>query len=99
MPDLATLDSADLDVRDGLVDDVAALVEGGQKGMVLNLVADLRSADLADLLAHLPEEAAQQVVRWMPGEGTSEAVSPADFVALAQALAGKTAAPTAEGGV
>ncbi|HEX9951174.1 MAG TPA: CBS domain-containing protein, partial [Rubricoccaceae bacterium] len=90
MPDLAALDSADLDVRDGLVDDVAALVEGGQKGMVLNLVADLRSADLADLLAHLPEEAAQQVVRWMPGEGTSEAVAELDSADRADLLEGLT---------
>ena len=88
VPDLADLH--DLDVRDALVDDVAALVEGGQKGMVLNLVADLRSADLADLLAYLPEEAAQQLVRWMPGEGTSEAVAELDSADRADLLEGLT---------
>ncbi len=90
MPDLASPDPIDLDVRDGLVDDVAALVEAGQKGMVLNLVADLRSADLSDLLAYLPEDAAQQVVRWMPGEETSEAVAELDSTDRADLLEGLT---------
>ncbi len=67
--------AAVFDVRDGLVDDVAALVEAGQKGMVLNVVADLRAADFADLLAYLPEDAAREVVRWVPGEATAEAVA------------------------
>ena len=77
MPDVSALDTPP-DVRDGLVDDVVALVEAGQKGMVLNLVTDIRAADLADLLAHLPEETARQVVRWVPTEGTSDAVAELD---------------------
>lgn len=77
-------------VDDGLVDDVAALVEEKQKGMVLNLVADLRAADLADLLTRLPEEAAQQVVRWMPGEETSEAVAELESGDRADLLDGLT---------
>ena len=83
-------DGREVDVRDGLVDDVAALVADGQKGMVLNLIADLRAADLADLLAHLPEEAAQAVVRWMPGEETSEAVAELDSADRADLLEGLT---------
>lgn len=82
--------SAVIDVRDGLVDDVVALVEAGQKGMVLNVVTDLRSADLADLLAHLPEEIAQQVVRWVPGEDTSDAVAELDSQDRADLLEGLT---------
>ena len=83
-------DGREVDVRDGLVDDVAALVADGQKGMVLNLIADLRAADLADLLTHLPEEAAQAVVRWMPGEETSEAVAELDSADRADLLEGLT---------
>ena len=82
--------TAALDVRDGLVDDVVALVEAGQKGMVLNLVTDLRPADLADLLAHLPEEAAQEVVRWVPTEDTSDAVAELDSSDRADLLEGLT---------
>jgi magnesium transporter len=77
-------------IDDGLVDDVAALVEGRQRGMVLNLITDLRAADLADLLTRLPEEAAQQVVRWMPGEETSEAVAELESGDRADLLDGLT---------
>ena len=91
MPDLAPLDTIPADaLLDALVDDVAALVGDGRRGMVLNLVADLRPADFADLLAHLPEDAAQQVVRWMPGEGTSEAVAELDSSDRADLLEGLT---------
>ena len=93
MPDPALLPDAGpavLDVRDGLVDDVVALVEAGQRGMVLNVITDLRSADLADLLAHLPEDVAQQVVRWVPGADTSDAVAELDSQDRADLLEGLT---------
>ena len=75
--------SADLDptaepraavVDEAFVDDVAVLVETGQQGYVLNLVADLRSADLADLLSHLPPESARVLFRWLPDAETAEAL-------------------------
>jgi magnesium transporter len=50
------------------VDDVEALVETGERGMVLNLVADLHPADLGDLLRHLPVEAGQALLMWLPQE-------------------------------
>ncbi|MEM7789238.1 MAG: magnesium transporter [Bacteroidota bacterium] len=53
-------------VDDELVDNVGALVEAGQQGMVLNLVADLRPADVATLLQHLPDEPARRAYRWLP---------------------------------
>lgn len=58
-------------VDDELVDNVAALVEAGQRGMVLNLVADLRTADVASLLQHLPDELARVAYRWLPDETAS----------------------------
>ncbi len=67
-----------LDVDESLVEDIAALLEAGQRGMVLNLVADLYPADVAVLLTHLPFEEAQQLVRWLPPELASETVTELD---------------------
>ena len=61
-------------VDEAFVDDVGALVETGQEGHVLNLVADLRSADLADLLSHLPPERARVLFRWLPEAETADAL-------------------------
>jgi magnesium transporter len=55
-----------LEVDESVVDDIAVLLDGGQRGMVLNLVADLYPADVALLLHHLPMGAAQQLFRWIP---------------------------------
>lgn len=68
---LLTDPTAAVVVDDELVDNVGALVEAGQRGMVLNLVADLRPADAATLLRHLPPEIARVAFRWLPGEATS----------------------------
>ena len=61
-------------VDEAFVDDVEVLVETGQEGHVLNLVADLRSADLADLLSHLPPELARVLFRWLPEAETADAL-------------------------
>lgn len=55
-----------LEVDAALVDDIAVLLDSGQRGMVLNLVADLYPADLALLLTRLPFEEAEQLFRWLP---------------------------------
>jgi len=57
---------APIEVDEELVRNVAALVEADARGMVLNLVADLRSADLARLVSHLPLGDARQLVGWLP---------------------------------
>ena len=95
-------DSAQLVVDDELVDAVADLVEAGHRGLVLNLVADLRGADVASLLQHLPPDLARVAFRWLPEEITSRALpelesaeridlldglSTADLVALIDPLA------------
>ena len=95
-------DSAQLVVDDELVDAVADLVEAGHRGLVLNLVADLRGADVASLLQHLPPDLARVAFRWLPEDITSRALpelesaeridlldglSTADLVALIDPLA------------
>ena len=67
-----------LEVDAAVAEDIAALVAAGQRGMVLNLVADLYPADLALLLTHIPFEAAEQLFAWLPAEQGSEAVAELD---------------------
>ncbi len=55
-------------VDEELVDNIEALIEDGQEGMVLNLLADLHAADVADLLSHLTVEDARRLLRWLPDE-------------------------------
>jgi len=61
-----------LEVDSELVDEIAALVETGQRGMVMNLVADLYAADLSQLLVHLPFDAARQLFQWLAVEDAAE---------------------------
>ena len=89
-------------VDDELVGAVAELIEAGHRGLVLNLVVDLRPADLASLLQHLPPDLARVAFRWLPEDVTSPALpelesaervdlldglSTADLVALIDPLA------------
>lgn len=55
-----------LELDESLVDDIITLLEEGQRGMVLNLVADLYPADVALLLRHLPSEESRTLFRWLP---------------------------------
>jgi magnesium transporter len=64
-----------LEVDAGVVDDFTALLAHGQRGMVLNLVADLYPADIALLLRHLPFDEAQQLLRWLPPEIAGDTVA------------------------
>ena len=95
-------DATQVVVDDDLVDAVSDLVEAGHRGMVLNLVADLRGADVASLLQHLPADLARVAFRWLPESVTSRALpelesaeridlldglSTADLVALIDPLA------------
>lgn len=59
---------APIEVDEQLVDDIDALLRDGQRGMVLNLVADLHPADLAQLVRHLPEDTAESLFNWLPDE-------------------------------
>ena len=61
-----------LEVDAELTENVAALLDAGQEGMVLNLVADLYPADIARLMTHLSLERARQLLHWLPEEDASE---------------------------
>jgi magnesium transporter len=56
------------EVDEELVANVEALIASGQRGMVLNLTADLHPADLARLLTHLDPEEARAFFGWLPNE-------------------------------
>src|SRR6056297_1303508 len=64
-----------LELDASVVDDLVALLAEGQRGMVLNLVADLYPADVALLLRHLPGEEAKQLFRWLPPELASDTLA------------------------
>jgi magnesium transporter len=83
-PDAPTL------VDDELVEAVVDLVEAGHRGHVLNLVADLRPADLAALLQHLPPDLARVAFRWLPDEVTSRALPELESAERADLLDGLT---------
>jgi magnesium transporter len=53
-------------VDESFVDDIVTLLSEGQRGMVLNLVADLYPADIALLIRHLPKAEAGRLFRWVP---------------------------------
>lgn len=75
-------------VDEELVDNVEALVEDGQAGMVLNLVTDLHPADLSRLLSHLPLEDAQTLFGWLPEERASAALLELESTRRADLLEG-----------
>ena len=67
-----------LEVDAQLVDDIVALLVAGQKGMVLNLVADLHPADMGQLLGHMPFDEARQLFDWLNVELGSEVLTELD---------------------
>ncbi|HEX7071215.1 MAG TPA: magnesium transporter, partial [Rhodothermales bacterium] len=67
-----------LDVDAELVEDISALIDTDQRGMVMNLVADLYPADLSSLLAHLPLDEAKQLFHWLPIEDAGEVIAELD---------------------
>ncbi|PSQ75680.1 MAG: magnesium transporter, partial [Bacteroidetes bacterium QH_7_62_13] len=64
-----------LELDETVVDDLVTLLNEGQRGMVLNLVADLYAADIALLLHHLPAEESKQLFRWLPPERASNSLA------------------------
>lgn len=77
-----------LEVDAAVVEDIAALLESGQRGMVLNLVADLYPADLALLLIHLPFEEAERLFQWLPIEQAAETLAELDDAFRASLMEG-----------
>jgi len=64
-----------LEIDAAVVDDFTVLLANEQRGMVLNLVADLYPADVALLLRHLPFEEARRLFRWLPPELAGDTVA------------------------
>lgn len=82
MPQIASEDRerapGQLEVDAELVDEISALIDTGQRGMVMNLVADLFPADMSRLLSHLPLDEAKQLFQWLPIEDASEVIAELD---------------------
>jgi magnesium transporter len=77
-----------LELDESVVDDLVVLLEEDQRGMVLNLVADLYPADVALLLRHLPSVEAKQLFRWLPPELAGETVTEMEDAFRASLLEG-----------
>ena len=77
-----------LELDESVVDDLVALLAEGQRGMVLNLVADLYPADVALLLYHLPSDEAKQLFRWLPPELASDSLAELEDTFRASLLEG-----------
>jgi magnesium transporter len=67
-----------VEVDGEFAENILALVEDDQRGMVLNIVADLHPADLALLLSHLPFDDAQRLFRWLPTEVAGDILAELD---------------------
>jgi magnesium transporter len=80
-----------LELDESVVDDIVALLADGQRGMVLNLVADLYPADVALLLRHLPAAEAKRLFRWLPPEGASDTLTELEDAYRADLLEGLSA--------
>lgn len=79
-----------LEVDATVVEDISALLEAGQRGMVMNLIADLYPADLALLLSRLPFEKARQVFRWLPVDQAGDTLAELDDAFRAALLEGES---------
>lgn len=75
VPDDASRSAGLIDMDAAVVDDIAALLGHGQRGMVLNLVADLYPADVALLLTRLAFEDARRLFRWLPEDLASDTLT------------------------
>jgi len=61
-----------------LVEDITSLVESGEQGMVMNIVADLHPADLSQLVTHIPIETARAIFHWLPVEKAGDVLAELD---------------------
>jgi magnesium transporter len=67
-----------LDMDSALISDLSTLIESGQRGMVLNILADLHPADLASVVSHIDQDLAEQVLDWLPVETAAEVLAELD---------------------
>jgi len=67
-----------LDMDSALIADISTLIASGQRGMVLNILADLHPADLASVVSHIDQDLAEQVLDWLPVETAAEVLAELD---------------------
>jgi len=67
-----------LDLDSELVEDIDALVDSGQRMMVMNIVADLHPADVAQILTHLPRKEAKTLFSWLSSEAAGSVLAELD---------------------
>ena len=70
--------SGSLEVDDQLVADISALLQSDERGMLMNLIADLHPADLANLISHLDLEDAQLLFDRLPAERGGDVLTELD---------------------
>ncbi len=86
VPDEQERPGGALEVDEQLVEDISALLEAGERAMVLNLVADLYAADLARLISHLPLDEARLLFHWLPPEDGADVLADLDDTFRAELL-------------
>src|SRR5690625_859107 len=69
---------ASLEVDEQLVADIATLIRSDQQAMVMNVVTDLYSADLAVLMRHLAPDERWRLFEWLSTERASEVIPEID---------------------
>jgi magnesium transporter len=58
--------SVSVEIDEEFVDNLSALIDRREQGMVLNIVSTLHPADLATLLEHISEAEGMQLFGWLP---------------------------------
>lgn len=77
-PITSSVTQAPTDIEEQFVREIADLLDAGERGEVLQRIADLHPADLAELLSHMPLEEARQLFVWLPADRASDALAELD---------------------
>jgi magnesium transporter len=67
-----------MDVDSEFVSDISELITSGEQRMVLNILSDLHSADVAEVVGHLSNDHAQLVLSWLPVDSAAEIIAELD---------------------
>lgn len=64
-----------IEIDEQLVSTIDELLVDGERGMVLNIIAELHPADIAQLIRHLPEDSGRALFHWLPGDKAGAALT------------------------
>jgi len=67
-----------MDVDPDLVSDISSLIDSEERRMVLNILADLHSADVAEVVSHLPNDGARLILSWLPVDRAADIIADLD---------------------